>query len=146
MSTHNPFSIPNILEGFGIEIEPGTSTMITVTPTVYEANENLKSIPIEKRRCRFESENPLKLFKNYSMDGCIFECLIEAAFETTKCIPWDYPHMKISQQTCKAGRGPGTRQRFTLLLTNGENQLKCEHQCMRECNGIEYIPSVSTLP
>ena len=142
ISTHSPFNIPNVLEGFGIKIEAGTSTMITVTPTVYEANENLKSIPIEKRNCRFEFENSLKLFQNYSMDGCIFECLIESAFEGTNCIPWDYPHMNISQQTCKSG----ARFKFQALMRNGENQLKCEQQCMRECNSIEYIPSVSSLP
>ena len=35
---------------------------------------------------------------------------------------------------------------YLTKMKNGENQLKCEQQCMRECNGIEYIPSVSTLP
>ena len=142
ISTHSPFNIPNVLEGFGIKIEPGTSTMITVTPTLYEANENLKSIPIEKRNCKLKFENTLKLFKNYSKDGCIFECLIESAFETMNCIPWDYPKIDISQQTCSGGE----RRNFTKLLKNGENQLKCEHQCLKECNSIEYIPSVTTLP
>ena len=142
LSTHSPFNIPNIFEGFGIKIEPGTSTMITVTPILYEANENLKSIPIEKRNCKFEFENTLKLFKNYSKDGCIFECLIESAFEIFHCIPWDYPHMNISQITCL----PWMREIFQDLMKDGENQLKCEQQCVRECNSIEYIPSVSSLP
>ena len=136
ISTHSPFNMPNVLEGFGIDIEPGTSTKVTVTPTVYEANENLKSIPIGKRNCQFEFESTLKLFKNYSMNGCIFECLIEEASHNTNCTPWDYPHMEMNQEICNATK----RRVFLEAIRKGENQLRCDQQCLRE-----YVIALNTF-
>ena len=31
------------------------------------------------------------MFKNYTYEGCIFECRLKNAFEAVGCIPWDYP-------------------------------------------------------
>ena len=31
------------------------------------------------------------MFKNYTHDGCLFECKLKNSFKATGCIPWDYP-------------------------------------------------------
>ena len=31
------------------------------------------------------------MLRNYTYEGCIFECRLKKAFEAIGCIPWDYP-------------------------------------------------------
>ena len=78
----------------------GTMTTITAMPSLIEAIEDLQSIPLSKRKCLFASEKDLKLFKNYSQDGCMFECLLDLAYKATNCTPWNYPHLHNNQNTC----------------------------------------------
>ncbi len=76
----------------GISAEPGFRTRIKVIPSQVVATDDLKSLPLEARHCRYnivlyvysiismhsnylrfpdENEN-MKLFKNYSLDACQF--------------------------------------------------------------------------
>ena len=38
---------------------------------------------------KFQKDN--SMFKNYTYEGCIFECRLRNAFDAVGCIPWDYP-------------------------------------------------------
>lgn len=52
-------------------------------------------LPFESRQCRFENENrdPKSVFKEYTQEGCMFECALRRSTTRCGCIPWDYPQL-----------------------------------------------------
>ena len=55
-------------------IQPGYENSISLSAMDVMADEDLRSIPTEKRNCYFSDENSLKLHKNYSFSNCLLEC------------------------------------------------------------------------
>lgn len=63
-----------------IEVEGGTEVLIRVEPVEVISDEEVGSdVTIEKRKCHIDSEVPsdMKLFKKYSRNACIFNCMYE---------------------------------------------------------------------
>ena len=60
-------------------INKGYKTLIKVKPTSVISDENIKSLDIDQRRCRFEEEVPedMVLFKKYTPSACRFECVFK---------------------------------------------------------------------
>ena len=149
LNLHNPLIITNFFDGAAIPIEYGKMTTITIMPSVIESLPDLQSIPLDKRKCLFDSERKLQLFKHYSQDGCMFECLLDLAYTATNCTPWNYPHLRDNQQTCNAGaisnvhNGSG----FIELMQDANNVQNCEVACPIECNHLSYMPfDISVTP
>ncbi len=75
-----------------ITIKPGFRTRIKVVQSEVIAASDLNAIDIEGRKCRFPYENiNMRLFNNYSLNGCQFECAMKKSKEKCFCIPWDFP-------------------------------------------------------
>ena len=55
-------------------IQPGYENSISLSAVDVMAEEDLRTIPPEKRRCYFADENPLQLHINYSFSNCLLEC------------------------------------------------------------------------
>ena len=152
VNMHNPSNIPNLFDGVAIPIEYGTMTTITAMPSIIESSADLQAIPLDKRNCLFESEKKLQLFKHYSQDGCMFECLLDLAYTATNCTPWDYPHLNDNQQTCNAGalRSGDVLQNersFYELMQDSNNIQTCEAICPMDCNHLSYMPDdISIVP
>ena len=68
---------------FDVDLNPtilrrGFKTLLKVQPSVIVSNEDIRSLAVEDRKCRFEDEVPenMKLFKKYSPSACRFECML----------------------------------------------------------------------
>ena len=89
ISTHNEYFGT---KASSIAIKAGYRTTIYVEPMEIVGSEDLRSVPIEKRKCRFYDEiGDLHLFKNYSQSACKFEKSMKKIYDICKCTPWYVP-------------------------------------------------------
>ena len=60
-----------------VGILKGTETLIKVKPVELISDESLRTLDVNDRNCRFEDElsEGMVLFKNYTRQSCIFECM-----------------------------------------------------------------------
>ena len=80
-------------------IKPGQLNMIGIGATNVQADEDLRDIEPNRRKCFFEDEYPLKLHKTYSQLNCQLEKSLDYASKKvaennssfSQCIPWFYP-------------------------------------------------------
>lgn len=54
------------------------------------AEEEVRNLPINFRKCRFEDENNLLYFKTYKQTHCFVECRITEALRLCNCKPFFY--------------------------------------------------------
>ena len=60
-----------------VGILKGTETLIKVKPVELVSDESLRTLDVNDRNCRFGDElsEGMVLFKNYTRQSCIFECM-----------------------------------------------------------------------
>ena len=60
-----------------VPIERGAETVIKVRPIQTKSDDDIKSVDVDRRPCRFDDEVPddMVLFKKYTKQACLFECL-----------------------------------------------------------------------
>lgn len=120
-----------------VEIQPGITLDIQITPEVIRTEENLKSIEPSERECYFEGEKFLKFFRIYSDKNCELECMANFTLERCHCIPYNLP-----------------RDNLTEVCTSDDVWESCENDvekeakliknfmkncgCMPSCNSITY--------
>lgn len=54
------------------------------------AEDEVRNLPINYRKCRFENENNLLYFKTYKQTHCFVECRITEALKLCNCKPFFY--------------------------------------------------------
>ena len=106
---------------------------IVVTPRVLESNDDVRSLLISDRHCKFSDEtDDSSLFQIYSHNGCLFECLWRQAQELCDCIPWKYPQLGDETQICDFVGNVC----FRDILNEGARVLNCS--CPVDCSKISY--------
>lgn len=95
------------------------------------AEEEVRNLPINFRKCRFEDENNLLYFKTYMQTHCYVECRITEALKLCNCKPFFY--VIGEGKTCDIGEMQCLVQRnwSTTSITN------CLH-CFPLCEQISY--------
>ena len=78
LSINAPDQFYNVIDS-SIKIEGGTDVLIRVEPVELYTDDSVKSVEIEQRKCRMTSEVPdeMNLFKNYTRNACLFNCMYE---------------------------------------------------------------------
>ncbi|XP_059083937.1 uncharacterized protein LOC131881173 [Tigriopus californicus] len=98
---HHPGSLADLRNDY-IKVKPGFEYQVLITPQVHTAEESLRSMSLEKRKCQFQDESSDSLlFKSYSQTNCQLECRLKFAVEQCDCLPWNYPHMVLDGQLTK---------------------------------------------
>ena len=71
----------------------------------------------------------------YTKANCIFDCKVNLAFTTCKCIPWDFVNNIQGAEECDIF---GRTCFFNMIetLSHGSDE-KCSH-CIEECDSIKY--------
>ena len=131
------------------EIRPGHNNIITLTGSQVNANEDLRSLDQESRRCIFSDENSgMKIYKNYSYVNCIFECSLFYARDQLQlknnasyaCIPWYFPSSEKTITVCD----PWETNDFLKFMSNLPDDT-CGH-CLPDCSTTIYDANVITIP
>ena len=70
----------------------GHITTIKVKPSQQKSEEDIRTLPVTHRKCRFEDENhDLSSFKIYNEIHCLLDCKMRIATKICGCRPWGYP-------------------------------------------------------
>ena len=142
-------SFPLLSQG-GFEILPGHNNIIALSGSKIDAEEDLRSLKVEDRNCKFPDERDgLTLYKTYSYTNCIFECSLLYAKDSLKtennstydCIPWYFPSSSDAITLCDPWE---TIQFLDYMITNIPDD-QCP-QCKPDCQTTLYERSVTSVP
>ena len=88
----------------GFKVTAGTETDVIVSTNDLYSTDDVKSIDLKKRKCRFGDE-PLKnsegakFMNTYSQAGCTYQCYLEIAAKICGCTPWYFPRVPGTPST-----------------------------------------------
>jgi len=130
----------------GFQIRPGHNNLVSMSATMIEADEDLRSLAPTKRKCTFPDEIAnLNFHKEYTQSNCFLECsltyaqsLMESEYNRT-CSPWFFPTYKSSPAVCN----PWDTVDF-LKATYETPDSSCE--CLPCCTKTIYHSTVTTVP
>jgi len=123
------------------EIRPGQYNIIALSATRVDADDNMKNLNADDRKCLFSEESSdLKIYKNYTYTNCLFECGLHAAVEKYMCIPWYFPSVGETIAMCD----PWATQSFLKYIDELTDE-KCSH-CLPECSNTIYEKRITAIP
>ena len=129
ISTHNEYFGTKISS---IAIKAGYKTSIYVEPMEIVGSEDLRSVPINKRKCRFYDEiGDVQLFKNYSQSACKFEKSMKKIYDVCKCTPWFVPITSGSDYTICDVYGMACVDAMRVKFSQNE-------ECVPICNQVQF--------
>ena len=142
-------SFPLLSQG-GFEIRPGHNNLVALSASKIDAEEELRGLSEEDRKCRFPDENSnMTLYKEYSYTNCIFECSLLYARNKLQrdnnvsygCIPWYFPSSSDSISFCD----PWETLTFLDIMVTDVPDEACAH-CIPDCIATIYEHTLSTVP
>ncbi|CAH2236445.1 jg14119, partial [Pararge aegeria aegeria] len=69
----------------------GESLDIKVEPKIFQSDDDIRRMPVEKRACIFHDESALVHSYRYSTETCETECKMKNYADHCGCIPYKYP-------------------------------------------------------
>ncbi len=131
----------------GFQIRTGHNNLVSLTATVIQANDNIKSLPPWRRNCIFSDETVnLTFHKEYTQSNCFLECSLRNAQSMLEiehnrtCSPWFFPTYKSSPTVCH----PWDTLEF--LKTTFDTPDSACTQCLPSCSNTIYQATVTSLP
>ena len=78
ISINHPEEFYNVIQD-NINVEGGTEMIIRVQPIELVTEEDVVTVPLDKRNCRMKSEVPesMPLFQEYTRKACLFNCMYD---------------------------------------------------------------------
>ncbi len=147
LMVHDPASPADMrAEDEVLDLYPGQSYTIRVTPSHMGMDEAVKNLVPERRKCRLPKESgSLSIFGWYSQQSCLFECQLKRAYEFCGCIGWDYPHFAPNLRVCHGdpySTDKGTVC-FAALMDSGGMPSQCP-DCPASCESTSYPYAVKS--
>jgi len=125
-------------------IKPGHINSVALTAIKLNVDEDIRSIPPDKRNCFFQDEtDKIKLHQNYSQSNCLFECHLSYAQNmdnnTLSCTPWFFPFLNKNHRMCDPWE-----KKAIIEKINSEVPVNACNFCLPDCTRVIYQPSFST--
>ena len=139
---------PNVLYGGNqeevmksISLQPGYEYLIELEPFGQLSTDDFKAMSLNNRQCHLDHE----IFENsthpiYTKANCRFDCHVDIAYRTCKCVPWDFVNKLQNAVECDIfGRTCFFNMIETLSHSSDQN---CTY-CVEECDKINYRKRVT---
>jgi len=145
----NPESFP-LTDIKGFEIRPGHNNRVAVSAIGVDADDNLRDLDPDTRRCLFSDEtDQIALHKSYNQANCLFECslnfaqrqLREENNSTNICTPWYFPFIDNGYSLCD----PWNTVRIMKIMQSDVPDNECSY-CLPDCIRTIYQQSVTVQP
>ncbi len=140
-------SFPLMSQG-GLSIKPGYNNIITLTSSILNADESMRSLDKQARVCLFTEENEgLEIHQKYTYLNCKFECTLfhtqsVVALKYNKtCQPWFFPTSSSPVSICD----PWQSYDFYQIMKNEISDKMCP-QCLPDCSVTIYNPVITVEP
>ncbi|CAH3989234.1 unnamed protein product [Pieris brassicae] len=114
---------------------------IKVQPSVFDADESLRSIPNAYRGCAFHDEIELKHTDRYSWETCKTECKMRSYLKYCGCVPYKYPQ-EATPRICEF-KDLRCLNNFRAKKLSSE---LCEPLCYQECRDKQYRVTNNIMP
>ena len=134
------FGISNMKEYFGIKtsrkvIQGGYKVTWKVQAMEIVPSEDLRSLPIKSRNCRFADESEeMELFDIYTKTGCEFELNVKKAKGICKCMPWYLPSPSQKKYPICDLNG-------NLCFKTFMNESNLDDICLPNCHEVQFTSS-----
>ncbi|XP_067632970.1 pickpocket protein 28 isoform X2 [Eurosta solidaginis] len=105
---HNPFDVvsPGHITNVYLTATPGRVLTADLEINTFSAEDEVRNLPAEYRKCRYPDESNLNYFKTYSTALCCMDRRIRKALEHCQCKPHFYaaapelPICNVDQLLC----------------------------------------------
>lgn len=105
---------------------PGYVATFTITPTVIESDESVRSMSVKQRNCYFKNENYLEFNTKYSAENCMAECRMKIILRLCKCIPFYYPHIGKNTNMLNSCKYKFLRKIVFIEMPKYKNYRQCD--------------------
>ena len=129
-------------------ILPGHNNIIALSGSRVDADDSLRNLKVEDRKCMFEDENSnMTVHKNYTYSNCMFECALLYAKKNLTinrnitCTPWYFPTADSTITVCD----PWEAVDYFKLMINELPDNTCAH-CYPDCSTTIYETAITTVP
>ena len=143
---HSPFEFPGTYEDeSSTKFYYGQDFDVYITVDVIKSDDKLRSFTPDVRKCFFEDEKKLKMFKVYTRRNCEMECLAEfyLQHEELLCVPY-YIIRNSSTPLCKIEKTNDVKfykRYFEQNITQNYEGINTHVKscgCLDLCNDIKY--------
>ncbi|KAG5667482.1 hypothetical protein PVAND_015462 [Polypedilum vanderplanki] len=130
ISLHDPYEFPSIfLQPFQYNFNIRT----TIQPQFITIDESLYNTDVSERNCFHPDERQLKIFKVYTKNNCLVECLTEFMIQKCDCVEF-FMIRNFTTRICSASE----KKCFDKAKREFENHLNyCN--CLDPCTYVKYI-------
>ncbi|KAF5291553.1 hypothetical protein FQR65_LT01866 [Abscondita terminalis] len=132
-----PSELPNMDKHFVLPLNQGV--MVAIKPTMITVSKELKNYDPDHRRCYFAEEKYLSMYKLYSQENCLMECLSNFTLKKCDCVSFWMPHVDGSK-ICGPGKDQCVKDSKVEYLSysnrNEKGEVICE--CLPACTSLSY--------
>ncbi|XP_052132218.1 sodium channel protein Nach-like, partial [Frankliniella occidentalis] len=134
---HNPTQYPDGNADLKI-VGAGTVSFISYMAEVTLPSDRIATLKSSIRKCQFESETYLPMFRAYTYENCMASCQANRTMQKCGCVPVTYPHI-LQRKMCTLTDVPCIA---SLLTASGPtyepfNATTCP-LCRPLCENVEY--------
>jgi len=126
-------------------IEPGkkmTNMEISLNAYVIDAEDSIRSMSVEQRKCLYPDEGELHWFDYYTESNCYLDCWWNKAYDVCGCVPWHIPALH-GAPTCYS-LGNLCFQTIVKKYQSEENANELGCKCLPACKHVDYEISVES--
>ncbi|XP_046960542.1 pickpocket protein 28-like [Vanessa cardui] len=124
----------------------GQSLDIKVEPRIFQSDDDLRQVPLEKRNCAFHDEFLLQHTDRFSSETCKTECKMKKYADQCGCVPYKYPKEK-SLRICDFGDLECLNNHFIYSSARDiEWEKDCTPICYIECRDKRYSITSDVMP
>ncbi|XP_021929644.1 sodium channel protein Nach-like [Zootermopsis nevadensis] len=133
---HNAHEVPDSSSHF-LNLKYGNQLTVSVLSLTIYSTDDVTSLNIYQRKCRFLEESDLQISPVYSYNLCRMQCRMEQAIRLCGCKPHFY-RTKLKFPVCNLGgmRCLG-RYKTTLISLREDKHKLCD--CLPPCDDVNYV-------
>ncbi|XP_052738590.1 sodium channel protein Nach [Bicyclus anynana] len=120
----------------------GETLDIKVEPKIFQSDDDIRRMPVEKRACMFHEEAALVHTYRYSTETCKTECKMRNYADHCGCIPYKYPNDKASR-VCDF---EDLQCLNNLRAAKTGEEKTCDPVCYIECRDKKYSITSDVMP
>ncbi|XP_058456439.1 pickpocket protein 28-like [Malaya genurostris] len=145
---HMPNEYPQLLNQH-FRVPLNQEVAVSVTPTMIETSDSIKSYTPSRRQCFFGNERYLKYFRAYTQSNCELECLTNFTLKKCGCVQLSMPRAPnvsicgIGQQECYNRATSELLEMEVKLLEKSQSKQMDECNCLPSCRVVQYNTEIS---
>ncbi|KAK3914581.1 Sodium channel protein Nach, partial [Frankliniella fusca] len=134
---HNPTQYPDGNADLKV-VGAGTVSFISYMAEVTLASKRIRNLSSTIRKCHFESETYLPMFRAYTFENCMASCQANKTVEKCGCVPITFPHI-LHRKHCTLMEVPCVTSIISSVNPDREqfNATTCP-LCKPLCENVEY--------